>query len=135
MPDEINDVLARHKEAPEKRIAQKVLALNATAVVHGADAAAAVENLTATLFNRDTDFTEFSEDEITEFAAYLPVVAKGTALVDVLILAGLAESKKKAREFIAQGAVSVNGVKVTSEIDINQTAIIKKGKNKFAIVK
>ena len=43
--------------------------------------------------------------------------------------------KKKVREFIAQGAVSVNGVKVTSEVDINQTAIVKKGKNKFAIVK
>ena len=134
-PEEIEDILARHKEAPEKRIAQRALAFGATSVVHGADAAAAVENLTATLFNRDTDFTEFSEDEIMEFAAYLPVISKGTALVDVLVNAGLAESKKKAREFIAQGAVSVNGVKVTSEIAINQTAIVKKGKNKFAIVK
>lgn len=134
-PEEIEDILARHKEAPEKRIAQRALAFGATSVVHGADAAAAVENLTATLFNRDTDFTEFSEDEIMEFAAYLPVISKGTALVDVLVNAGLAESKKKAREFIAQGAVSVNGVKVTSEVDINQTAIVKKGKNKFAIVK
>ena len=134
-PEEIEDVLRRHFEAPEKRIAQKALARGVTAVVHGADAAVAVENLTATLFDRNTDFTEFSEDEITEFAAYLPVVAKGTALVDVLTMTGLAESKKKAREFIAQGAVSVNGVKVTSEIDINQVAIVKKGKNKFAIVK
>ena len=134
-PDEIEDVLTRHKEAPEKRIAQRALALGATSVVHGAAAAAAVENLTATLFNRDTDFTEFSEDEITEFAAYLPVVSKGTALVDILVNTGLAESKKKAREFIMQGAVSVNGVKVTSEIDVIQTAIVKKGKNKFAIVK
>lgn len=134
-PEEIEDILARHKEAPEKRIAQRALAHGVTLVVHGAAAAAAVENLTATLFNRDTDFSDFSEDEITEFAAYLPVISKGTALVDVLVNAGLAESKKKAREFIAQGAVSVNGVKVTSEIDINQTAIIKKGKNKFAIVK
>lgn len=133
-PEEIEDILARHKEAPEKRIAQKVLARSVTEVVHGKDNAAAVENLTETLFSRDTDFSTFSEDELTEFAAYLPVISKGTTLVDVLVNAGLAESKKKAREFIAQGAVSVNGVKVTSEIDINQTAIIKKGKNKFAIV-
>jgi tyrosyl-tRNA synthetase len=133
--DEIEDVLVRHKEAPEKRIAQKALARGATVVVHGASAAEAVETLTETLFNRDTDFSEFSEDEITEFAAYLPVVAKGTALVDVLTSTGLAESKKKAREFIQQGAISINGAKVTSEIDVNQTAIIKKGKNKFVIVK
>ena len=134
-PEEIEDILKRHFEAPEKRIAQRALAFGVTSVVHGRVAAEAVENLTATLFSRETDFGEFSEDELTEFAAYLPVVAKGAMLVDVLVDTGLAESKKKAREFIAQGAVSVNGTKVTSEIAVNQTAIVKKGKNKFVIVK
>ena len=134
-PEEIEDILARHKEAPEKRIAQKALARGVTEVVHGKDNAAAVENLTETLFSRDTDFSTFSEDELTEFAAYLPVVAKGTMLVDILTSTGLAESKKKAREFIAQGAISINGTKILEDIAIDQTAIIKKGKNKFAIVK
>ncbi|MDO4508092.1 MAG: tyrosine--tRNA ligase [Candidatus Saccharibacteria bacterium] len=133
--EEIEDVLARHNEAPEKRIAQKALAFGATKIVHGADAAAAIENLTSVLFDRETDFTDFSEDELTEFAAYLPVIAKGTDLVEALVSAGLAESKKKAREFISGGAISVNGVKVTEEIAVNQTAIVKKGKNKFLIVK
>ncbi len=133
--EEIEDILKRHFEQPELRIAQKALAFGATSVVHGIDAAKAAENLTATLFSRETDFSEFSEDELTEFAAYLPVVAKGTLLVDILTSTGLAESKKKAREFIAQGAISVNGIKVTEDIAINQTAIVKKGKNKFVIVK
>ena len=133
--EEIEDILKRHAEAPEKRIAQRALARGVTEVVHGRDNAAAVENLTETLFNRDTDFGDFSEDELTEFAAYLPVVSKGTLLVDVLVNSGLAESKKKAREFIAGGAVSINGTKVTEEIAVNQTAIVKKGKNKFVIVK
>ncbi len=134
-PEEIDDILERHFEAPEKRIAQKALARGATKVVHGAGNAEAVENLTAVLFDKNTDFTSFSEDELTEFAGYLPVVSRGTALVDILTTTGLAESKKKAREFIAQGAISVNGVKVTSETDVNQVAIVKKGKNKFVIVK
>ncbi|MBQ6461454.1 tyrosine--tRNA ligase [Candidatus Saccharibacteria bacterium] len=134
-PEEISEILKRHFETPEKRIAQRALARGVTEVVHGKDNTAAVENLTETLFNRDTDFGDFSEDELTEFAAYLPVISKGTALVDILANTGLAESKKKAREFIAGGAISVNGVKVTEEIDIDQTAIIKKGKNKFVIVK
>ena len=133
--EEIDDILKRHAEAPEKRIAQRALAFGVTSVVHGKDAAEAVENLTATLFNRETDFSEFSEDELTEFAAYLPVVAKGTMLVDILTNTGLAESKMKAREFLKQGAISVNGTKVTDDIAINQTAIVKKGKNKFVIVK
>lgn len=136
MPEEIEDILKRHFEAPEKRLAQKVLAREVTSVVHGRDAAAAVENLTAVLFSRETDFTDFSEDELTEFAAYLPVVSKGTLLLDLLTSTGLAESKKKAREYISGGAISVNGVKVTDlDMAVNQTAIVKKGKNKFVIVK
>lgn len=134
-PEEIEDIMRRHSEAPEKRIAQRALAFGVTSVVHGKGAAEAVENLTATLFNRETDFAEFSEDELTEFATYLPVISRGTMLVDILTNTGLAESKKKAREFIMQGAVSVNGTKVTDDIAINQTAIVKKGKNKFVIVK
>lgn len=130
----IEDLLMRHKEEPEKRLAQRALAHGVTSVVHGYETANAIEILTKTLFSRETDFTEFSEDELTEFAAYLPVVAKGTMLVDVLVSTGLAESKKKAREFIGQGAVSINGVKVREDIAVNQTAIVKKGKNKFAIV-
>ncbi|MDO4612347.1 MAG: tyrosine--tRNA ligase [Candidatus Saccharibacteria bacterium] len=133
--EEIEEILARHAEAPEKRISQRALAFGATAVVHGVDSAKAIENLTAVLFDRNTDFSDFSEDELTEFAAYLPIVAKGTALVDALVSTGLAESKKKAREFISGGAISVNGVKVLEEISVDQTAIVKKGKNKFLIVK
>ena len=134
-PAEIDEILARHKEQPELRIAQKALAKGATIVVHGAGSAEAVENLSNTLFSRDTDFAEFSEDELTEFSAYLPVIAKGTMLVDALVETGLAESKKKAREFIAGGAISINGAKVLEDLAVNQTAIVKKGKNKFAIVK
>ena len=133
--EEIEGILKRHKEAPEKRIAQKALARGVTEVVHGKDNAAAVENLTAVLFDKNTDFADFTADEITEFAAYLPVVSKGTALVDALVNTGLADSKKKAREFITGGAITINGTKVTEEIDLNQTAIVKKGKNKFVIVK
>ena len=134
--EEIEEILKKHAEHPELRLAQKALARGVTTVVHGASNAEAVESLSETLFSKETDFSEFSEDELTEFAAFLPVIAKGTGLVDVLVNTGLAESKKKAREFIAQGAVSINGVKVSDvELAVNQTAIVKKGKNKFAIVK
>ena len=56
-------------------------------------------------------------------------------MVDVLVENGLAESKKKAREFISQGAITINGEKVSEDVAIKQTAIVKKGKNKFVIVK
>ena len=132
---EIEDILKRHAENPAERIAQKALAKGVTEVVHGRENTETVENLTKMLFNRDTNFSEFTEDEINEFANYLPIAGKGIMLVDALTENGLAESKKKAREFITQGAITINGVKVTEDIELNQTAIIKKGKNKFLIVK
>lgn len=133
--EEIEKILSEHKEHPELRLAQKALAKGVTEVVHGKANAEAIINLTELLFNRDTNFADFTADEITEFADYLPVATKGTNIVDALIATGLADSKKKAREFLGQGAISVNGEKVKDEIELNQIAIIKKGKNKFAIVK
>ena len=131
----IEDILKQHYEAPEKRIAQRALARGVTEVVHGREAAEAIENLTAMLFSRETDFTEFTADEINEFAGYLPVVEKGVMLVDALVDNGLAESKKKAREFLSAGAITINGVKANDDVKLEQTAIIKKGKNKFLVVK
>ncbi len=132
---EIEDILKKHREHPEQRLAQRALAHGATEVVHGAASTAAIENLNQILFSRDTDFTSFQEDEISEFATYLPVIKKGTNLVDALIATSLAESKKKAREFISGGAISINGVKIKEDLPLSQIAIIKKGKNKFAVVK
>ena len=132
---EIEDVLKRHFESPEQRIAQKTLTKCVTEIVHGKENAEAIENLSNLLFNKETNFADFSADEITEFAKFLPTIEKGADLVDALVSTNLAESKKKAREFIAGGAISVNGTKVNDTLILNQTAIIKKGKNKFAIVK
>ena len=131
----VEKVLADHALAPEKRLAQKALARGATSVVHGEAAAAAIENLTALLFDRDADFSTLTSDEIAEFSAYLPTVAKGQNLADILVAAGLADSKKKAREFITQGAVSINGTKVKEDTLINETVLIKRGKNGFVVVK
>jgi tyrosyl-tRNA synthetase len=133
--EEIEKVLAEHAKAPEKRVAQKALARNVTEVVHGKKAAEAVEALTEKLFDSKTDFKEFTEDEIVEFGEYLPTVGKGLQLIDILVDNGLAESKKKAREFMKQGAITVNGEKVSEDVKIDQVAIVKKGKNKFVIVK
>ena len=132
---EIEDILARHREHPELRLAQKALAKGVTEVVHGKQNADAVINLTELLFNKDTNFADFSADEIAEFANFLPTVEKGTNLVDALVATGLADSKKKAREFIAQGAISVSGTKVQNDLTLAQSAIVKKGKNKFAVVR
>lgn len=133
--EQIDKIIAEHKQSPEKRLAQRALARGVTEVVHGKEATDAIENLIRLLFDRNTDFSEFSEDEIIEFAKYLPTEKKNVTLVDALVNNGLAESKKKAREFIAQGAISINGEKVKGDIELKQVAIVKKGKNKFLVIR
>ncbi len=132
---EIEKILAEHEKHPELRLAQKALARGATEVVHGLENTDAIENLTNLLFDKSTDFSALSADEISEFAKYLPVAKKGENLVDILVSTGLADSKKKAREFLAQGAISINGTKISAEVAVDQIALVKKGKNKFAVVK
>ena len=132
--EEIEDILARHREQPELRLGQKALAKGVTEVVHGRQNAEAIINLTELLFSKDTNLADFTADEIAEFANFLPTVKKGTNLVDALVATSLADSKKKAREFIAQGAISVSGTKVQDDLALTQSAIIKKGKNKIFLV-
>lgn len=133
--NDIETTLRRHSEHPEDRFAQKTLAKNVTEIVHGKENTKAIENLTNLLFDKNTNFADFSTDEISEFANFLPTISKNVSLVDALTITNLAESKKKAREFISAGAISINGTKITEDITLNQTAVIKKGKNKFAVVK
>lgn len=133
--EEIEKILTQHREHPELRVAQRALARGATEVVHGKDNAEAIENLTSVLFNKNTKFEEFSEDEISEFGKYLPIAKKGMMLVEAMVQNGLADSKKKAREFVSQGAVTINGVKIREDVSLGEVAIVKKGKNKFLVVK
>ncbi|MBR0415631.1 tyrosine--tRNA ligase [Candidatus Saccharibacteria bacterium] len=131
--EEIEKILAEHAEHPEKRVAQRALAHGATSVVHGEDAANAVERLSEKLFAKETNY---SEKDIEDAAKILPVRPLSATLVEDLVCTGLASSKKEARQFIKAGAVSVNGVKITDENKVlNAPAILKRGKNKFAVAK
>ena len=129
----IENVLAKHAVDPSQRIAQKALAKGATEVVHGKEAAEAVINLSEKLFQKDV---EFSDKDIEQAALILPTKPISVSLVDDLVETGLASSKKEARQFIKSGAVSVNGAKITDETKVtNAPAILKRGKNKFAVVR
>lgn len=132
--NEIEDLLARHRLVPEQRIAQKALAQNVTEVVHGSTSAQEITKLSELLFDKTTDFSKLTTFQLKRFANFLPTTAQGQDLVDVLVSTDLASSKKKAREFITSGAISVAGTKATKNFCISYPALIKKGRNSFAIV-
>lgn len=129
----VEEIMAGHKAAPEMRLAQKALAMGVTEVVHGKENMEAVVNLTERLFGGNLN--ELVEAEIEGFADYLAVAKKGEKLLDILVETGLCSSKGEARKLAAAGAISVNGEKVKEDIEIKQVALVKRGKNKFAVVR
>ena len=70
-------------------------------------------------------------------------VLEDTPLVDLLISCEVASSKREAREFLRNGAVTINGEKVTDEAYkvSKQDAIegkfivLRRGKKKYALAK
>ena len=133
MPEEVEAVMKEQTEHPERRAAQRALARGATEVVHGREKAEAVETLSARLFGGD--LAELTADEIGEFAEFLATAPQGTGLMEALVATRLASSKSEARKLAAAGAISVNGVKVCEDLELQQVALLKRGKNKFAVVK
>lgn len=131
--DEVEKIMAEQAEHPERRVAQKALAFGVTEVVHGRESAEAVANLTERLFGGNLN--ELTEDEIREFGEYLAVAERGTMLFDALVATGLTNSKGEARKLASAGAITVNGEKVIEDTKIEQVALLKRGKNKFAVVR
>ena len=68
---------------------------------------------------------------------------EGEALVDLLIKAEVASSKREAREFLRNGAVTLNGEKVTDEAFVvtkdvsieGKFIVLRRGKKKYALAK
>lgn len=127
---------------PGERLAQKSLAGAVTEIVHGADATVAASNVSAILFG-GKPVTELNDMEMSMLLENAPKcsVDVGDTLVEVLVKAHLASSKREARTFIEQGAVSVNEQKVT-EIEIVITEdlfskgvlILRRGKKQLCIL-
>ncbi len=129
---EVAEILRQQVEHPEQRVAQKALAKGVTEVVHGKAAAEAVIALSERLFTED--LSSLSGEEIAELGEYLAKGQMGSQLFDILVKTGLASSKTEARKLTTAGAITVNGTKVAEDVSVDQIAIVKRGKNKFAVV-
>lgn len=132
---EIESIMTEFRANPGNRIAQKRLAQEVTAIVHGADKTNQVMRITDALFG-NTQFTDLSNDEKELLANEFPNVALSDDLPQILVDAQLASSKTEARNFLAQGAIHINDEKVIDTTVIpDGINLIKRGKNKFAILR
>lgn len=119
------------------RAAQKRLAYEVTALVHGTERADSVRRVSDVLFG-GAEFETLTEADFKELERELPVTTArlGEDLIEVTVNASLASSKSESRRFIEQGAVYINGKQQVLGATIGAThtlpggrAIMRRGKN------
>lgn len=133
--------------APEKREAQRVLAAECTAVVHGREVVAAVEAASRILFSASDEIP--AEQTVAMLATEVPVTEmpqgelnQGIGLVDLLVRTQLGESKGAARKLVEGGGVYLNNrresnvKKMVSATDIAWPGalLLRAGKKNYHLV-
>lgn len=137
-PEEIMAIEAEHLAKPELRTAQKALAREIITDLHGADEYEKAVDISAKLFAGD--YKSLSLADVRAGMSNVPhVKLTAGALVDVLVNGKVCASKREAREFINNGAISVNGEVVkdptwelTPDCAIGgEVVVLRRGKKKF----
>ncbi|HRF28497.1 MAG TPA: tyrosine--tRNA ligase [Candidatus Saccharibacteria bacterium] len=130
----VDSIIASHEQAPHLRSLQKRLAHEVTLLVHGEARTESVERVTHVLFGGGL-VTELQNDDVNALAEEIPVLEKGLRVSEALVRASLCTSAGEARRLMAGGGVSVNGEKTVEDVQLQELALIKKGKNSFVLVR
>ena len=141
--EEIDALAEAVATRPAAREAQRALAYDVTALVHGAAAADAVVAASQALFGRGS-LADLDERTLAAAVAELPTAAGkvGDLVVDLLAATGVVKSKSEARRAVAEGGASVNNVRVEgedatlTEADLlhGRWAVLRRGKRTLAVV-
>ena len=142
--EEINDLAKAVETEPEKRLAQRRLAEEVTTFVHSKEALKEAQNITEALYHGS--IADLSEHELEQAFGKMPTVTVSNEEKDVvnwLVDSTIYKSKRQAREDINNGAVTINGVKVTSLDEVvtphknsnGKYVIVRKGKKKYTLAK
>lgn len=139
-PTQIDELERSLQEHPEQRLAQKALAESIITFVHSKEDYEEAIKITEALFNNE--IKKLNAKQIAEAFQDFDIkkIEIGESLVDLLIRLGASQSKREAREFITNGAITINGEKYTDvlttindDMFIYNYLIIKRGKKNYYI--
>jgi tyrosyl-tRNA synthetase len=142
---EIDELMAQQQRAPAARPAQRALAADVTARVHGADQLNGVQAASAILFGEEQ--AEVHPQVFDVLAGEIPTVTVNgegdLAIVDLVTQAGLAKSKGEARRSVEQGGIYLNqqrvddvGRKILAQDWIGgRSLLLRKGKKEYALLR
>jgi tyrosyl-tRNA synthetase len=141
--EEIEQLEKAVQDEPHLRKAQKVLAEEMTRLIHGDEALGQAIKISAALFSGNVQ--DLSASEIAQGFKDVPSYdfAGEESLVDLLVAANISPSKRQAREDITNGAVLINGEKITDSAYLLQESdridgrftIVRRGKKKYTLIK
>jgi tyrosyl-tRNA synthetase len=128
-PAEVEAVMADHAAHPERREAQRRLARELTALVHGPEAADAAEAASTVLFGGPV--ADLDEATLAVLVAEVPSVEvdrarllAGVDPVELFAEVGLASSKGEARRLLEQRGWSVNGTKLAPGAKLDSGSLL-----------
>ena len=136
--EEIEQIEKEHKEAPEKRQAQEILAKEIITFLHGEDAYMDAKTISKALFSGNVK--ELTDDQIKEAFKDLETIKidDETPLIDILVNNKITSSRREAREFLNNNAITLNGEVVNDENYLITTDrkynLIRRGKKKYYIL-
>lgn len=142
--EEIASLADKVKSEPEKREAQRRLAEEVTAFVHGKDAVVQAQHISKALFSGDVK--TLTAAEIEQGFKKMPTVEvsnEALNIIEWLVLSGIEKSKRQAREDVANGAIYINGERIQdANYIINPSksfegkfVIARRGKKKYFLAK
>ncbi|MFA7127187.1 MAG: tyrosine--tRNA ligase [Bacilli bacterium] len=129
--------------APHLRKAQKVLASEVVRLVHKEEGLEKAVTLTEALFKGDIQKLNIDDIRMCFKDVASMETSEDLGLVNALILVKAASSKREARQFIQNGAVSVNG-NVEKDLDFivssanaigGEISVIRRGKKNYYLLK
>ncbi|MBT2754428.1 tyrosine--tRNA ligase [Mesobacillus foraminis] len=143
--DEIEELEKSVQEEAHLRKAQKALAEEMTRMIHGEEALQQAIKISHALFSGEVKNLSAAEIKqgFKDVPSFQAASDEELTLVDLLVAAKISPSKRQAREDVGNGAVSINGDRVTdvsyvlSENDRieGQFTIIRRGKKKYFLIK
>ncbi|MBF1209481.1 MAG: tyrosine--tRNA ligase [Gemella morbillorum] len=141
--EEIEKLEESLAKEPHLRLAQKALAEELVKIVHGEAALESALNITKALFSGN--IKELTLDELKVAVKGMPKAQlrkEDINIVDFLVESGVVTSKRQAREDVNNGAISINGDKVTdlaftidnsSRLEDSFT-VVRRGKKNYKLV-
>jgi len=143
--EEIDGLEKSVEEEPHLRKAQKALAEEITRLIHGQEALDQAIKITEALFSGDVKNLSAAEIKqgFKDVPSYEHAAGEEISIIDLLVAAKISPSKRQAREDVGNGAVSVNGERITdleyvlSDQDKieGQFTVIRRGKKKYFLIK